>query len=168
MTDPIDDSTLDETVALHVVHRADIDLDRARDAFADPAWLGQPADVAPGHGWRRINADLELPVRDGSGPAVRKAAVVEIGSPRETDAGLSVPIAWSSASFTPLFPVFAGTLAIKRSSLVLTGQYAPPFGRMGMLIDQTLLHFVATRSAKALLATVARRCRKGSTAIAEG
>ena len=149
----------DDDVALSVVHRATIDVDRARDALADPSWLGPVTGDVPADGWRRITTDLELPVFDGSGPAVRKSAIVDIGEIHETPGSLSVPITWSSASLTPLFPVFAGQLLISKTSLVLTGRYAPPFGRIGVLIDRTLLHFVATRSANALLATVARRCQ---------
>jgi len=165
LAEATDVTTSDEDVALSVVHTADIDRDRARAAFADLTWLGGPAGEAPGDGWRRVATDLELPVLDGSGPAVRKAALVDVGNVRETRGGLSVPITWSSASLTPLFPVFAGDLEIRKSSLVLTGRYAPPFGRMGVLIDRALLHFVATRSANALLATVARRCRTHPIAV---
>jgi hypothetical protein len=155
----------DEAVTLHVVHKAEIDRDCARAALVDLSWLGQPVDEGPGDGWHRIATDLELPVQDGSGPAVRKAAVVDLGEVHETRNGLSLPIAWRSASFTPLFPVFAGQLEITKSSLVLTGRYAPPFGQIGLLMDQALLHFVATRTAKALLATLARPCRRGSVGI---
>ena len=163
MADAMDVKISDDDVALHVVHDAAIDVERARAAFDDPSWLGQAAGDGPGDGWRRIATDLELPVLDGSGPAVRKSAIVDIGDVRDTGIGLSVPIAWSSASFTPLFPVFAGQLEIKKTGLVLTGRYAPPFGRMGVLIDRALLHFVATRSANALLATIAQRCRSEPT-----
>jgi hypothetical protein len=86
--------------------------------------------------------------------------VVDIGQVHETPGGLSVEIAWRSASFAPLFPVFSGHLDVTKSSLVINGRYAPPFGRMGLLMDQALLHFVATRSATALLATVARHCAR--------
>ena len=158
VADAMDVRISDDDVALHVVHNATIDVERARLAFDDPSWLGQAAGGGPGDGWRRIATDLELPVLDGSGPAVRKAAIVDIGDVHDTRVGLSVPIAWSSASFTPLFPVFAGHLEIKKTGLILIGRYAPPFGRMGVLIDRALLHFVATRSADALLATVARHC----------
>lgn len=163
MADAMDARISDDDVAINVVHNARIDLGRAREAFADPSWLGQAAGDGPGDGWRRIATDLELPVLDGSGPAVRKAAIVDIGDVRETGIELSVPIAWSSASFTPLFPVFAGQLEVRKTGLVLTGRYAPPFGRMGVLIDRALLHFVATRSANALLATIAQRCRSEPT-----
>jgi hypothetical protein len=159
MADAMDTRISDDDVALNVVHNATIDIGCARAAFVDPSWLGPVSGDAPTDGWRRVDTDLELPVLDGSGPAVRKAATIDIGEVQETRGGLSVPIAWSSSSFTPLFPVFAGQLEIRKSSLVLTGRYAPPFGRMGVLIDRALLHFVATRSATALLATVARRCQ---------
>jgi hypothetical protein len=159
MADVTARTTSDDDVSLNVVHNASIDLARARAAFGDPTWLGRISGDQPTDGWRRIEADLELPVLDGSGPSVRKAAIVDVGEIEEAGGGLTVPIAWSSASFAPLFPVFAGQLEIRKSSLVLTGRYAPPFGRMGVLIDRTLLHFIATRSASALLATVARRCQ---------
>ena len=159
LTGTMDAKTADEPVALFVVHNSTIDLVHARAAFADLSWLGTVSRDAPIVGWRRAETDLELPVLDGSGPAVRKAAIVDFGEVQEAGGGLHVPIAWSSASFTPLFPVFAGQLEIRRSSLELAGRYAPPFGRMGVLIDRALLHFVATRSATALLSTIARRCR---------
>lgn len=164
--DVLDGAMATETVSLYVTQRAHIDPDRAQAAFADLSWLGRPvdaaADAAPGAGWRRVATDLELPVRDGSGPAVRKAALIDVGAIRETDGGLHVPIAWRSASFTPLFPVFAGQLEITRSGLALAGRYAPPFGRVGLLIDQGLLNFVATRTAQAFLTRVARQGRDPS------
>ena len=155
-------TSYDETVALYVALTVDIDHDRALEAFADLDWLGQSPAEPSSEGWREVHADLELPVLDGSGPAVRKAAVIDIGRVRETAGSLSVPIAWRSASLTPLFPVFGGHIEVRRSSLVLTGRYAPPFGRMGLLMDQALLHFVADRSARALLEAVAGRCRKST------
>jgi hypothetical protein len=159
MADMTARTTPDDDVSLNVVHNASIDLALARAAFDDPTWLGRVADDPTTDGWRRVEADLELPVLDGSGPSVRKAAIVDMGEIQETGGGLTVPIAWSSASFAPLFPVFAGQLEIRKSGLALAGRYAPPFGRMGVLIDRALLHFIATRSATALLATVARRCQ---------
>lgn len=151
-----------ETVSLHVTLRAPVDLDRARATFTELGWLGRSVDGAPGPEWRRIAADLALPVRDGSGPAVRKAALIDVGAVQEAGDGLRVPIAWSSASLTPLFPVFAGHLAITRSGLALDGRYAPPLGRVGLLIDQGLLNFVATRTAQAFLARLVRQGRDPS------
>jgi hypothetical protein len=146
-----------QLVSLLVVHSADTDPDAAQKAFADLAWLGEPVDGAPEAGWRRVLTDLELPVGDGSGPAVRKSAVLDVGQPRWTDTGLQVPISWHSATLAPLFPVFAGHIELDGSMLTLSGQYVPPFGRLGLLMDQALLHFVARRSGQALLARIASR-----------
>lgn len=155
MTDATDAEVADQAVSLFVIYRAAIDYDRARAAFADLEWLGRPVDPAPAAGWRRIATDLELPIRDGSRPAVRKAAFVDIGPARWWDEPMRIPIAWRSASLSPLFPVFAGHVEIGRRGLTLVGRYAPPFGRFGLLIDQGLLHFVARRTARALLTRVA-------------
>lgn len=163
--DATDMAAATETIALRVTLQADIDLDRARATFAELGWLGRSVQGAPGPEWQRIATDLALPVRDGSGPAVRKAALIDIGPVQEADDGLRVPIAWSSASLTPLFPVFAGHLAITRAGLALRGRYAPPLGRLGLLIDQSLLNFVATRTAQAFLARVARQ---GGASLPDG
>ena len=156
MADAMDRAIAAETVSLYVTHHASLDLARGRAAFADLDWLGEPVGPTPGAGWRRIASDLELPVRDGSGPAVRKAAHIDVGSIRESDGRLDVLIAWRSASLTPLFPVFAGHLEITRSGLTLVGDYAPPLGTVGLLLDQGLLHFVAVRTAQSFLARVVR------------
>ena len=162
MTDAVDGAIAAETVSLYVTHHASIDLNQARAAFAELAWLGEPVEPVPGVGWRRIASDLELPVRDGSGPAVRKAALIDVGAVRESDGRLDVLVAWRSASLTPLFPVFAGHLEITRSGLALAGDYAPPLGTVGLLLDQGLLHFVAIRTAQAFLARVARQSQEPS------
>ncbi len=156
MTDAADLAVRSETVSLCVINRATLDLHRVRAAFADLGWLGSSVGAAIEPGWRRIATNLELPVRDGSGPAASKAALIDVGPVRDEDDAVRVPLEWSSATFAPLFPVFAGQLEIRRSSLTLVGRYAPPFGRIGLLIDQSLLHFVATRTAQAFLARIAR------------
>lgn len=107
--------------------------------------------------------DLELPVGDGSGPAVRKSALLDVGRPQWSDTRLHVPISWRSATLAPLFPVFAGHIELDNSMLTLSGQYVPPLGRLGLLMDQALLHFVARRSGQALLARIASRVAAQST-----
>jgi hypothetical protein len=67
-----------------------------------------------------------------------------------------VEIAWRSASLAPLFPVFAGRLSISANDIVLDGRYAPPFGKLGLLLEQALLHLVARRTASALVARLAK------------
>ena len=109
-------------------------------------------------GLRRVVADLELPILDGSatGP-IRKSALIDVGIPRVLPDLVLVDVGWQSASMAPLFPVFAGQLRITARSLVLDGRYAPPFGRLGLVIDAGILHFVARRTAQAFLARFAAR-----------
>jgi hypothetical protein len=83
-------------------------------AVASATLPTRPVEVDVGsiddlRGWRRIVVDLELPVRDGTGPAMRTANVSEIGGVRETGGGLGLASPWSSASFTPLFREGQGT-----------------------------------------------------------
>jgi hypothetical protein len=146
------------TVPLRVRRPGTIDLERAILALRDPSWLGRPTDGPPERRHlRRIAADLELPILDGSsaGP-VRKAAFIDLGPARQVGDLVLVEIAWRSASFAPLFPVFAGQLSISVSDIVLEGRYAPPSGKLGLLLDQALLHLVAGRTASALIARLAK------------
>jgi hypothetical protein len=145
------------TVPLRVWRGARIDLSRAIDALTNLDWLGQPVNGPAERGdLRRVRTVLELPIFDGSGPApIRKTALVDIGIPDAHVSSVVVQVGWQSDSLTPLFPVFAGQLWITTTLLVLDGLYAPPFGRLGLLIDRHVLRVVARRTAQAFLARLA-------------
>ena len=149
------------TVRLDVAHATPIDLVRAIDAFTDLGWLGpQVAGSAARTDLRRVRTDLELPILDGSGAGsgpIRKAALLDVGMPLEVDGSVLVEIGWQSATLAPLFPVFAGSLRVATSGLELEGYYVPPFGRVGLLIDDGVLGLIARRTAQALLARLAVR-----------
>ncbi|HEX5466945.1 MAG TPA: hypothetical protein VFW92_09780 [Candidatus Limnocylindrales bacterium] len=126
-------------------------------ALADPVWLGHELaagrptaiDAGPDDGLvRRIETDLALPL-GGEGRVVtfRKAALVDIGAEESTVTGCRFEVAWQAASFAPLFPVFAGQLAVGPGALRLRGAYAPPGGAVGLVIDRAILHHVAWRTA---------------------
>ena len=147
------------TVPLLVRRFASVELERVIAALTDLSWLGRPTDAPPDRpDLRRIATDLELPIRDGSatGP-IRKATFIDIGQARIVGDHVFVEIAWQSAMFAPLFPVFAGTLRISGDDIVLDGRYAPPLGTLGLLLDRAILHFVARRTAGALLARLAKQ-----------
>lgn len=146
----------EETIPLFVRQVASLDLEEAAGALADLSWLSQHGDVTTVGPRRIVPIDLELPVHDRSSP-IRKAAYLELGAPRRTADAIVVDIAWRSATFAPLFPVFAGQLIVERDALVLDGRYAPPFGQVGLLLDRGLLHFVARRSASALVSRLISR-----------
>ena len=147
------------TIPLRASHSAHLDLVRARAALVDLDWLGpEQAGAAVGtSSLRRVSiaADL-LPIKDGSATApIRKAALIDIGIPTVVGDAVVVEVSWQSATLAPLFPVFAGRLHILEAGLYLDGRYVPPFGRIGLVIDEGLLGFIARRTAQAFLARLA-------------
>jgi hypothetical protein len=147
------------SVPLRVVHPASIDVAKAVAAFGDLSWLAPSVEWSDdGSGFRRVTVDLALPVLDRSGPGpVHKAAFVDLGPVDVVGDDVSLGIAWQSANLAPLFPVFAGRLEVRSDGLILDGRYLPPFGKLGLVIDRSLLHFVARRTAMALLSRLAAR-----------
>jgi hypothetical protein len=147
-----------ETLPLISRHAATIELERAERALADLRWLGQVMPSGDEGGTRSVRTDLELPILDGSSPGpIRKSAILDIGTPRRAGEAVVVEIGWRSATLAPLFPVFSGRLVVRPAGLELDGRYAPPFGRVGLLLDRSLLHLVAGRTAAALLARFSTR-----------
>lgn len=151
------DSVEAVTVPLRVVHAASIDVVRAIAVLDDLSWFGPLTEGSrEGLAYRRVVVDLALPIFDGSAPGpVYKAAFIDLGPTEPVDDGLGLDIEWRSASLAPLFPVFVGRLQVRTIGLILDGRYAPPFGKLGLVIDRSLLHFVAQRTAVALLARLA-------------
>lgn len=147
------------SVHLTVATRGQFGMALAPSALEQLDWLGEPLEFKAGHpGSRRVRSVLALPITDGSSPGpIGKGALIDVGPVAPLDEVIQVAISWQSDSITPLFPVFAGRLSISPELLVLDGEYAPPLGRLGLLIDERLLHFVARRTAQALLARFARR-----------
>lgn len=127
------------------------------------AWDGERIeDVA--EGMRRYAVDLRLHV---GGPrsgftTFRKAARLDLGAPRRTPDGWAVEIGWQSATATPLFPVFSGTLSIRDHDLRLSGLYAPPGGVVGRVADRALLHLAANGTARWFLTALDAAGRSGS------
>lgn len=158
---PRPDASVDRTptVPLLAAHRAELDLSRALDALTNVGWLGsEESGPFDDPGWRRVRTVLTLPIADGSAPGpVRKGALVDFGPPTSSTNGLVVDVGWQSDSMAPLFPVFIGRLRITQAGLFLDGRYAPPFGRLGLLIDERLLHLIARRTAQAFLERLSDR-----------
>jgi hypothetical protein len=140
-----------DTVPLFVRRTATVDLQRAVNELGDIGWLGvgRP-DVESST--RVVTTELELPLRNPSaGSSIRIPALMEVGLPVVTGQAVAVDLSWRSATLTPLFPLFVGRLVVSAKDVTLDGRYAPPFGRIGLLIDRELLHLVARRTGLALL-----------------
>ncbi len=115
-------------------------------------WGGERIDDVA-DGMRRYAVDLRLHVGGSQSgfTTFRKAARLDLGVPRRTSDGWSVEIGWQSATATPLFPVFSGTLSVRTDELRLSGLYAPPGGVVGRVADRALLHLAANGTARWLL-----------------
>ena len=147
------------TVAADGVSRLEVsrtfqgDPARLCEALAAPGWLGAIMPSPPDRpDMIRLEMDLAftLNAEGGRELAFRKAALVDIAM-RRASGGCSGEIGWRASSFSPLFPVFAGELALKGGRLTLTGVYAPPGGTLGLLFDRTIIHRFAERTARWLL-----------------
>jgi hypothetical protein len=146
------------TVPLRLRRPGSVQLDRAMVALSELSWLGRLTDGPRGRTeLRQVAIDLELPILDGSAPGpLRKAMLIDIGGARKVGDLVLAEIGWQSGSYAPLFPVFSGQLLISTNDIVLDGRYAPPFGALGLLLDQALLHFVARRTADAVVERLAK------------
>jgi hypothetical protein len=143
------------TVPLYVRQAMTIDVRHATEVLRDLQWLGE---VTVDSDVRIVSTELELRILDGSasGP-IRKSVLIELGSPVAVGYAVAADVSWRSATLAPLFPVFVGRLLVTDGDVVLGGRYAPPFGQIGLLLDRSLLHFVARRTATSLLARFARQ-----------
>ena len=143
-------------VPLRVTIAASIDLGRVPAAFATGAatWLGQPAGhVAAGLG--QYLCDLQIGLRAERRVAFHKAAIVGLGTPVRNGDDWVIPIEWRAASLAPLFPVLVGWLIARPAGLTIDGFYAPPFGRLGYVLDRGLLSIMARATARWFLGTAA-------------
>lgn len=127
--------------------------DVLREVLTHPSWLGRlvesPADRRDGF---RVETDLAFTMgADGRTLTFSKAALVDIGPLRDTPDGAVADIGWQASSLAPLFPVFAGRLVVGPTRIRLVGEYAPPGGGVGLLVDRAILHHFAQRTARWLL-----------------
>lgn len=143
---------------LVVVQEVNLSPDRIRAAIEDPGavWLGPAVEGADApRGMHRHLTDLGLQIGDRSGGLFRKAAFIDLGPIRRVGRGHELEISWQAATLAPLFPVFAGQLAIADGELRLEGWYAPPGGLLGRVADRVLLNLAARGTGRWLLASLA-------------
>ncbi len=137
-------------VRLETVTRMAVDLGRVPGLLVDIGWLGTELATREAR-VRRIAMDLVLGVGAVEPVAFRKSMVVGIGHGTFDHDGCKVPIEWRSANLVPLFPVFAGHLLIATDKVTIRGHYAPPFGRLGSVVDRALLGTAARATANVVL-----------------
>lgn len=77
-----------------------------------------------------------------------KTVRLSLGKPNRQPTKTSIPVEWSATGPSALFPQLAGTLEVARlgprqTLLALLVEYRPPFGRLGEVLDEALLHRIA-------------------------
>jgi hypothetical protein len=123
-------------------------------ALMAPCWLGTVVASPPDRpDMTRLEMDLAFTLDSEGGRLLtfKKAALVDIAMSKDGADTCTGEISWRASSFSPLFPVFAGQLALKNGRLALAGVYAPPGGQLGLLFDRTIIHRFAERTARWLL-----------------
>ena len=123
---------------------------------AGGSWLAPHVEAASAEG-------EAIRVRVGPAGAgwLGKIVAVNLGEPEGTDETLVIPFAWEATGATGLFPHLEGELRLtavdpERAELALTGNYRPPLGRAGQVLDEALMSRVAAATVRAFLRRVAR------------
>lgn len=134
----------------HSVH-----IDRAIEDCSDALARG------PRSWFPRLQADnaAEVGLRV-AGVSIQKRVIVELGEPEKKGEWTNVPISWKATFPEQLFPVLVGRLELvpvekKVTRLTVSGMYEPPLGRLGALIDETIMHSVAEATVREVTESIA-------------
>ncbi len=120
-----------------------------------------PLVLAQLEGWAQASYRDGEAIRAKVGPRgetslVAKAVHLRVGKVVESSDARRVPLTWEATGTPGLFPKMDGELVIARvgddlTQVKIQGQYAPPLGGFGRLIDQAFLHRVAEATTKELV-----------------
>lgn len=100
-----------------------------------------------------------------AGIPLRKRVDVEFGAVVKTATWAVVEFSWHATFAEKLFPTMRGTVTLTAdgagaTKLTVSGQYAPPLGKLGEELNDSVMHAVAERTVKELAERVARRLAK--------
>ncbi len=92
---------------------------------------------------------------------IEKMVNMTVGAPLELTDRLVVPLRWEATGPPSLFPRMDADLILVDSAgfgseLTFRGQYSPPLGQLGELIDRLLLHRLADATGRQFLDVTAR------------
>ena len=120
-------------------------------------WLAALATAA-------VKDGEELRMRVGLGrgePLLSKEVRLVLGTAREQDNVVVIPLSWEATGLSVLFPRLEADLEIAPlgatiTQITLRGRYEPPLGKPGRLLDEALLHRVAEATARSFLKRLAQ------------
>ncbi len=103
-----------------------------------------------------------------AGVSLRKRVAVELGNVTRDGSWAEVPITWKATAATPFFPIFKGKLQLAPveptvTRLTVSGMYKPPLGRLGLELDDALLHGMAEATVRDLAESISRQLQKATT-----
>ena len=106
-----------------------------------------------------------------AGVPVRKRVAVTIGKPVKTTTWTVIPLDWKATFPERLFPSMTGRVELAPvdktiSRLTVSGMYAPPLGKLGQQIDETLMKGIADATVKELAESIASRIETAVSARA--
>jgi hypothetical protein len=97
-----------------------------------------------------------------AGLSIRKRVTVEAGEPVTSGQWTGIPVTWKASFPERLFPTMEGKVELApvdglTTRLTVSGMYQPPLGRVGMQLDQAVMHSVAEATVKELAESIAER-----------
>jgi hypothetical protein len=104
----------------------------------------------------RRGDDLLAAVGVGGGVRIARPVRIELGAPMHLEGKTVIPMRWTPAGRSGLFPALDADLEIasldaQRSQLAMNARYVPPLGRLGRAIDRVVMHRVAEAAIKDFL-----------------
>jgi hypothetical protein len=122
---------------------------------APESWIPGLAREADGHG-EQLLADVGF----GHGSRLDRSVAIDLGQPIQMPSRTILPLKWTAARTSGLFPSLDADLEVAPlgphlTQLAMSARYRPPFGALGKAIDRALLHRVAEATLKDFLDRVA-------------
>jgi hypothetical protein len=105
----------------------------------------------------------------GTWPDLSKLVIIHIGDMAVTDASARLPLRWEATGpGSGLFPALDADVTVTASGdhaaiLTLTGVYRPPLGRLGLVLDRTVLSRVAAATIRDFVSRLAQAIESAST-----
>jgi len=102
----------------------------------------------------------------GEPPLLAKVVRIIAGRPLRGDHETALPLTWEATGTPELFPKMEADLVIaalgpQLTQLSLRGNYRPPLGQIGRVLDRALLHRLAEASVKRFVDRIGTELAKG-------
>jgi hypothetical protein len=141
-----------------------------RAATVEGALLRSPQDWVPNLASRANHHGDALLAEVGFGEEVRiaRTVAIELGEPLRLPSKTVIPLRWTAAGASGLFPSLDADLEIapldpETTQLAMSARYVPPLGILGRVVDRAILFRVAEATLKDFLDRVAQTLRAQTT-----